>query len=840
MAKKIKKSEAKKSDSFFANFDIEKIIPSKYQIPLGIAVILIVFLIFFSPIFFGGQTFQSGDIITIKSMSTYIHKDREGFSLWNPYLFCGMPAYAISTELRWWDFIGAIYSYGKYLFSAIFSLEYSASVFNLILIALTSFIFMRSQKASLLLSLLVGFATSFSTGILLFLFIGHVTKMISLAAFPLILMMLLKFNEKIRFLDFLLMVIFLHFLVFGAHVQIIYYVFMSIGIFYLFYFIRSIVKKENQLIKQLIKSVGLFVAATLIAMLLSFDSYAQLWEYSKYSTRGTKSLIEEQQKSTDKGSSDFYEYATNWSFSPEEMMTFIVPSFYGSGRMTYKGELSNNQPVEINTYFGQMPFVDVPMYMGIVIFFLALFAIITKWKNPFIQYLTLISILYIIISFGKNFPVLFNLLFYYFPFFDKFRVPSMILAIVQMVFPILAGYGIMSLIEMRKTKDFSKEKLLKNTALVFGVLFVLSILFQSAISDWYIQHIQAAGEKGQRLQQIFGFLADTFTGDLIIGLALITLTFTIAFVYLRNKLSTDSLVLFLLIFVLFDLLRIGCRGAEYVNKTSFDQIFTEPDYIKAIKEQNDKEPYRILNLKKEGLGNLSQNSNFNVYFLEQDFYGYSAVKPRTYQDFMDIVGPANPTLWRMLNVKYLVFDNKVNIPGFELISSSQQTFVYKNTDVLPRAYFVDSVSSKPMLEILNMVKNNSFDPKRVAFLEDVTLKIDEPDSSAFVKITHYGESRIELQAKASGNNFLFLGDTYYPKGWKAFIDGAETTIYKTNHGFRGIVVPKGEHKIIFIYEPKSFYIGKYLSLILSVLILIVIVGIIFFDNKAKKQASNGQ
>lgn len=853
MVKAVKKSDIKKSDSFFANFDVEKIIPSKYQIPLGAAVILIVFLVFFSPIFFGGQTFQSGDIITIKSLSSYAHKDREGFSLWNPYIFCGMPAYAITTELRWWDFIGAIYSYSKYLFGAIFSLEYSASVFNLILIALTSFFFMRSRKASLLLSLLVGLATSFSTGILLFLFIGHVTKMISLAAFPLILMMLLRFNEKIRLLDFLLTIAFTHLLVLGAHVQIIYYVFLSVGIFYLFYFVQSLVKKENQMIKQTLKSASVFAAATLIATLLSLDSYAQLWQYNKYSTRGTKSLIEEQTESKEKSSphkrdkSDFYEYATNWSFSPGEMMTFLVPSYYGSGRMTYKGELSNNQPVEINTYFGQMPFVDVPMYMGIVIFFLALFGIITNWKNPFVQYLTLISVLYLIVSFGRNFPLLFNLLFYYLPFFDKFRVPSMILSIVQMVFPILAGFGIMSIIDMRKTnpdrsvgtRDISKEKLIRNTALIFGALFIISILLQSAISDWYIQHIQAAGEKGQRLQQIFGFLADTFTGDLMIGLALVALTFSVALAYLKNKFSADSLVLFILIFVLFDLLRVGSRGAEYVNRADFDQAFTEPDYIKAIKEQKDNEPYRILNLKKEGLGTVAQNSNFNVYFLEQDFYGYSAVKPRTYQDFMDIAGPANPTLWRMLNVKYLAFDNPVNLPGLEEIFSSEHTFVYKNNNALPRAYFVDSVSFRPMLEILNMVKNNSFDPKRVAFLESDAPKIDKPDSTAFVKITSYGESQIEIETKASGNNFLFLGDTYYPNGWKAFIDGIETEIYKTNHGFRGIVVPKGTHKIEFVYKPESFYVGKYTSLILNLLLIGLLVGIVFLHRKEEREQQSG-
>jgi len=60
-------------------------------------------------------------------------------------------------------------------------------------------------------------------------------------------------------------------------------------------------------------------------------------------------------------------------------------------------------------------------------------------------------------------------------------------------------------------------------------------------------------------------------------------------------------------------------------------------------------------------------------------------------------------------------------------------------------------------------------------------------------------------------------------GWKAFIDGAETKIYRTNHGFRGIVVPEGNHKIEFTYLPESFVISKYLSLTFSAIIMLGLV-----------------
>ena len=124
----------------------------------------------------------------------------------------------------------------------------------------------------------------------------------------------------------------------------------------------------------------------------------------------------------------------------------------------------------------------------------------------------------------------------------------------------------------------------------------------------------------------------------------------------------------------------------------------------------------------------------------------------------------------MLNVKYLVFDQQVGIPSLELIYSEGKTFVYKNNDALPRAYFVSTVAKRPSIEILNMVKEKRFDPKFIAFVDEEIENIEVPDSTAFVNIVEFKDEYIELDVNASGNNFLFLGDTYFPKGWSSSID----------------------------------------------------------------------
>ena len=77
----------------------------------------------------------------------------------------------------------------------------------------------------------------------------------------------------------------------------------------------------------------------------------------------------------------------------------------------------------------------------------------------------------------------------------------------------------------------------------------------------------------------------------------------------------------------------------------------------------------------------------------------------------------------------------------------------------------------------------------------------------------------------------------YDVGWKAYIDGMKTKIYRTNHDFRGIVVPKGKHEVEFIYKPESFVVTKYMALSLSSLTLIGLLTGIFFNYKKRNKIS---
>ena len=84
--------------------------------------------------------------------------------------------------------------------------------------------------------------------------------------------------------------------------------------------------------------------------------------------------------------------------------------------------------------------------------------------------------------------------------------------------------------------------------------------------------------------------------------------------------------------------------------------------------------------------------------------------------------------------------------------------------------------------------NPEFDLRKQAVLERKPgLNLDK-NVNGTAKIVSYTPDRIEISTNSSGNSLLFLSDTFYP-GWKALVDGKNTTIYRTDFTFRSVFVP---------------------------------------------------
>ena len=90
---------------------------------------------------------------------------------------------------------------------------------------------------------------------------------------------------------------------------------------------------------------------------------------------------------------------------------------------------------------------------------------------------------------------------------------------------------------------------------------------------------------------------------------------------------------------------------------------------------------------------------------------------------------------------------------------------------------------------------------------------------------------------AASNRFAVFSEVFYDRGWKAYIDGKETPIVRTNYVLRGLSVPAGQHDVRFVFHPSSYYNGQKIALFGGILIWLMIIGTIiqtYRESKADK------
>jgi hypothetical protein len=77
-----------------------------------------------------------------------------------------------------------------------------------------------------------------------------------------------------------------------------------------------------------------------------------------------------------------------------------------------------------------------------------------------------------------------------------------------------------------------------------------------------------------------------------------------------------------------------------------------------------------------------------------------------------------------------------------------------------------------------------------------------------------GATRVVVSTDSNTDATLNLNDQIYP-GWRVTIDGAEARLTRQTDEaiFRSVSVPAGKHTVAFMFNPASFRLGLYLSLL---------------------------
>ncbi|MBL8005455.1 MAG: YfhO family protein [Candidatus Kapabacteria bacterium] len=812
-------------------------IPERYADIICIIALSISVFIFLFPATIGSGSFASADNIASESFKPYVEQStqRGEFPQWMPYIFSGLPSYAslLVTGDRWWDVVNNFFGGIPTTVAKIFPGSATWVAIYYIIYGLGIFLLLRSKKLDRTSSFFGAFSAMFSTFIIVLVIIGHNTKIPTMAMAPYILWSLEKLREKfsIKYLVFLTVAMQLLFA--PSHLQVVFYVFCMIGFYFLFELVSRVIKKDDPI--SVFRPLGLLVVAGALAFATSSDRFLSTQEYTPYSIRGSAPIVQNDQTKQDKSGGLDYNYATNFSFSPGEVLTWFVPNFYGYGKLAYKGPETGNQERHIPTYFGQMPFTDAAQYLGIFVLALAIFGAITRRNDTFVQFLAGVSLFGLLLSFGKNFSLVYDFFYYYVPYFNKFRAPAMALMIPQFTIPLLAGFGLATAIQWRPNLQESQKKLLYGLVGFFGLFLVIGLGYAAVGETGYLSDIAKSQNAGQLPASIHKFIWSQMISDWFVTAFIGLLSAGTLLWFVLGKMQKNVFVLVILVLLVTDLWRVAYRAMEVSDKKTSQSTFRTTDAIQFL--QKDKSLFRIADF------NAFESPNAAAYFGLQNVHGYHPAKLRVYQDLLDVAGKGqgqvilNPFLHKLMNVKYLLASQDIGLGAATFTSQESPVRIYENPEVLPRAFFVQSVQVADKLTILKNLEAGNFDPQMVAFVEEkLPSTIDSAISTNTVKPLRFENEKIAFEVEAAGNNLLFMSEVYYPQGWTVTIDGQKSEFYKTNFAFRSVIVPKGKHIVEFTFDSPQFELGKKLSMGANGIILLGLLFVIgqFFMNRKKQ------
>jgi len=795
-----------------------------------VVLFIIASLAYFNPVLQGKAIFQS-DIAQYKGMAKERndYKESTGIeSYWTNSAFGGMPTYQLGANYP--------HDYVKKLDRLIRFLPRPADYLFLYLIGF--YILMLCMKVEYRLAVLGALAFGFSTYLIIILGVGHNAKAHALAYIPMVLGGIILVFRKKYLVGFILTAVAMALEISANHYQMTYYFMLLVLIFGLVYLVYAI---KDKTLKHFFTSVGILVLAVILAIATNATSLMATKEYADWSTRGKSELTINPDGSAKEIKDGLdSDYITHYSYGITESLDLVVPRMFGGSNHEDLGKdskayefligqgLQPSRAIEFSKdlplYWGDQPGTSAPAYIGAVLFFLFIMGLFLV-KRKFVLWLLGGTILSLFLSWGKNFPALTNFMIDYFPLYNKFRAVSSIQVVLELCVPILGILGLKKLFKS-STKKKAKMNALQFAAIISGGVLVLIFLmkgffdFESFRDASMIQR----GFPEDLMTMVQRDREAVYINDTIRSLVYILLTALIIFLFIKEKLKKNSVVIGLGALILFDLVGVNLR---YVNKEDFvrsravERPFQASDIDNAI--QQDNEVFRVFN-PQEGL-NGARTSYFH-----QSLGGYHAAKPGKLEDLFEYhLYDNNIEVLNMLNVKYIIQQD-----------DEGRSFPAVNDDRNGNAWFVEKMIpvANADEEILALKGLNS---KTTAVINttvypEITKLSYNLDSLATTKLIDYRPDYLNYETKNNNAGFVVFSEMHYPKGWKSFIDGKEAQHIKVNYALRGMKVPAGNHKIEFKFEPEVVKTGSQIALGSTIILgLLILGGILFSLRKPKRK-----
>jgi hypothetical protein len=805
-------------------FDYSKFIP---HISAIVLFLLIAFAYF--PDVLEGKQLAGHDNDNFRGMARELIDYREETgdeALWTNNMFSGMPGYLISTVFKGNQL--------KYLDRLLQAGPRPVSFVFLYLIGF--YLLLLAFRVNPWLAMAGAIAFAFSSYNFVILAAGHNSKAIAIGYMAPILAGVYITFRGMRLLGAVVTGLALSLQILAGHPQITYYTLLIIlffGAAELYYAIR-----EKQM-KELLLSVGILMVS--VGFSVATNS-ARLWttvEYGRYSMRSPSELT---MNEADKTSGLTRSYATGWSYGIDETMSLLIPGFKGGssdGSLSENSEtyelFARSNPAQASEvikhlplYWGQQASTMGNVYVGAIVIFL--FVLGMFLGDPRIKWwLFAVTLLGIMLAWGKHFMMLTNFFMDHIPGYNKFRTVSMTLVIPAFTMPLLAILTIHQILfqGVEKQKLYNALKwsagIAGGIALLFFLLPDLAGDFVSARDSSYQQPLADALQADRR---------SLLRTDALRSVIFIGLSAGLIVLYTRKTINAKLTIAILGILFLADMWPVNKRylnTEHFSNKRLAAQPYT-PSAADQYIIQQPGENNRVLNL------TVAIWQDASTSYFHPSIGGYHGAKMRRYQDLIEtgLTEDINALFGALQSQNLQTVDSTLagatylNMINTRYILINPETQPITNRHAAGNAWFVRQV---------RVVENADADVAALANMDittEATLdaryesalarKSFDPDPTASIELVEYQPNRMVYRSETGTEQLALFSEIHYEKGWQAYIDGEKADHMRMDYLLRGMVVPPGSHEIVFEFRPRAYFTGSTISTVSSILLLLLLAG----------------
>ncbi|MBO5540716.1 MAG: YfhO family protein [Muribaculaceae bacterium] len=768
--------------------------------------------IMFYPSDVNGDVLQQHDVMqgVANGQEGVLHEQQTGeITRWTDALFGGMPTFQIRPTYAnsgWLSWVGKVYSLG-----------FPEPVSWIFMMMLGFFILMLAFKVKWYLAVLGAIGYGLSSYFFILIGAGHIWKLLTLTYVPPTLAGIVWCYRGKYLAGAGLAALAGAMQLLSNHVQMTYYFGFVIVALVIGFLIQAI--SEHKL-KQWGIATALLVVAGGLAIAANAPNLYMSYKYQKESIRGGHSELtpvegEQGAQLTDGGLDK--EYITMWSYGKDETFTLMIPNVKGGATikpehgdnkflnlaetsqaqsLNEKGKIGGQEMqaiAQFAQYFGDQPMTNGPVYVGVLIFALALLGVAVV-RGPVKWSLVVVTIISIFLAWGHNMMWLTDLMIDYFPFYNKFRAPASWLVVAELTMPLLA---VLALKEMFDSKqDFWREHkwaiigAFGFTALVCLLTWLIPSMFGSYSQqevDAYMAQLQQYPTIDQAIRDVRGAMVSS---DAMRSLLFLALGCAVLVAYRMNKINPMVTSLALAAVVLIDM---GTVNKRFVDSETFvpaEEVQVARGYAPRpvdTKILQDKQlSYRVLDLQHFGDAMPS--------YFHKTVGGYHAAKLTRYNDLINRqLAQNNQRVVDMLNTKYIITDDN----NYQL-----------NPGALGNAWFVDSIAWVKGAD-QEMAALDSLPVAHAAVADEQfreVLKDAQPvQPGDTIALTSYAANKLTFKSHSANGGLAVFSEVYFPWGWQATIDGKTAPIGRVNYVLRAMQLPAGDHTIVMTYDPQEVH-----------------------------------